>query len=123
MVKIGSCEMRITLDKKNTKQKISECFKEIEKIIPNSKVLNSNSKDPLPVGLRGFVDHMIVTWKYIVFVEDKYEDTKDKLSDEQKKLQRLLLHHASLNKNIHYFVVKNFEDAQKIKIGIIQEDL
>jgi hypothetical protein len=115
--------MRITLYKKTLKQKISECFKEIEKIIPESKVLNSNSKEPLPVGLRGIVDHWITTWKYIVFIEDKYEETKDKLSDEQKKLQRLLLHHASLNKSVHYFIVKNFADAQKIKIGIIQEDL
>ena len=115
---------RITIDRKGTlKSRVSECFKEIEKIIPGSKVLNSNSKDPLPVGLRGIVDHWITTWKYIVYVEDKYEETKDKLSDEQKKLQRLLLHHASLNKNIHYFVIKNFDEAQKIKVGIIQEDL
>lgn len=116
--------MKITLERKSTlKSKISACLKEIEKVAPKSKVLNSNSKDPLPIGLKGFVDHMIVTWKYIVFIEDKYEETKDKLSDEQEKLKRLLLHHSSLNKNIHYFIVKNFQDAQRIKVGIIQEDL
>jgi hypothetical protein len=82
-----------------------------------------NSRDPLPKGMVGFVDYLIITWKYIVFIECKFEETKDKFSGEQEMTQKLLLHHSALEKHVHYFIVKNLADAQKIRDGIIQEDL
>lgn len=118
--------MHVKLIKKpTTKKDISAIFKPIEKLIDDSKVINFNDNRKLRKGMSDWLDHVIITYRYLVFIEVKLEDTGDKIKkgSGQEKLMKLLSHHMAINKTVHYFLVKNLKDAQKIFDGIIQQNL
>jgi len=66
-----------------TKKEISECFANLRKF--GYMVMNFNSRQKLPAGIKGFTDFMIVGKGHIFFIEVKIG--KDTFSSEQLEFQ------------------------------------
>ena len=106
---------------KPDKTKISECFKVIENK-GLGYVLTANSKKKMPIGLRGLPDHLIITTRYIVWVEVKLGS--DTFSQRQLDIQKGLGHHSSLpNSRMYYYTVSSLKQAQDLTDKILSGGL
>ena len=85
------------------------------------KVLSFNDMNQLSFGLKYYISCLIVSKRYLVFVEVKYK--RESFSDEQKELLLFLSHLSSLNKSLHYRVIRNFNDCKKLIELLIMKKL
>jgi hypothetical protein len=76
------------------------------------KIFSFNKRDLLSFGLKYFVHHIIVSKNYLVFVEVK--QVKDLVSPEQKELQITLSHLTSMNRSLHYRVIRNIQECRNL---------
>lgn len=103
------------------KNKIAGIFSALRKYGFDVFVFSDNK--PLRKGMRGFVDILIVSRKYVVFIEVKSEQTKDKLNEEQIKLGEKISALSTFNKAIHYYVIRNQKEANRIFELILKGEL
>jgi len=74
-------------------------------------VYNFNFRKSLPGGIKFFVDHLIISKKYLIFVEVKIG--KDTLSVEQKNLALIISTLSCSNKSVHYLVIRNIKECMR----------
>ncbi len=102
----------------STKQ-INNEFNQLEKF--GFKVFSFNEKNLLSFGLKYFVNHIIVSKRYLVFIEFKQDI--EILSDERKELQLFLSHLSSLNKSLHYHIIRNLRECRNLIELLISKKL
>ena len=95
------------MQNKTAKSKISKEFARLRKF--GFFVFNFNFRSALPEGLKSFVDLIIVSKKYLIFIEVKVGE--DKFSKEQKELMKVLSHLSTGNKAVHYLIINNIKDC------------
>lgn len=105
----------------STKSQIAKEFKRLETY--NFDVYNFGDKRPLRRGQKGWLDVVILNTKYLIFVEIKSSDTKDKLSDQQKRLAMRLSGIAAINKTVYYFQCHTVDEAKNLVDRILQNKL
>lgn len=106
---------------KSEKTQITECFKIIEKK-KFGLVLTANSRKPIPIGLRGLVDHLIITSRHTIWVEVKLPG--DALSERQKELKKYLLHLSGLKSSrVEYRIITSIKQAQDLTDKIVTNSL
>lgn len=84
-----------------TKTNITKTLNTIVKSKPNWTMCTFNSNRKMPIGARGFVDHIIMTPNYIITIEVKLG--ADRLSDKQKAVGEILSKNANNNTNNMYY--------------------
>lgn len=80
-----------------------------------------NSLKAMPIGMKGFPDHVIIGKKYIVFVEVKIG--ADKMSSEQIKFNQTLWDVSEHNKYMRVKEIKTLEEARILCNALIMESL
>jgi hypothetical protein len=105
----------------STKANISKILLGLKKFGYEVKSFGSNKA--LRKGQTGFVDNLIFNNYYLIFVETKCDDTKDKFSDAQKKTAQMLSSISTLNRTVHYRIIRNIKEAQKLFDLIIERKL
>ena len=92
-----------------TKTDITQKLKKLEKI--GFTVMTANSNHPMPTGLKGLTDHIILhPIKGIMFIEVKIR--KDKLNERQEKIKNIIENLSKLYEGTRYYLVtdKNIDD-------------
>ena len=109
------------MDKKieSSFEQITREFNRLEKF--GFKIFSFNNKNLLSFGLKYFVNHIIVSKRYLVFIEVKQDI--EIVSDERKEFQLSISHLSSLNKSLHYRVIRNLNDCRKLIQLIITNKL
>ena len=105
--------------KKTTKSEISKEFARLRNF--GFSVFNFNFKRALPKGLRYFVDHIIISKRYLIFIEVKIG--KDTLDKEQRKLGEILSHLSTMCKPLHYLVITNLKESVSCVDMILEKKL
>ncbi len=103
----------------NSNSQITSVFNKLQNF--GFKVFSFSDKNMLSFGLKYFVNHIIVSKKYLVFIEVKQDI--EILSDERKELQLSLSHLSSLNKSLHYRIVRNLNDCRQLTELLIKKKL
>jgi hypothetical protein len=85
------------------------------------KVFSFNNRDALSFGLKYFVNLIIVSKRYLIFIEVNPE--KKILSDDKKELRLFLSHLSALNRSLHYRVIRNIEDCRRLIELLISKKL
>ena len=85
------------------------------------KIFSFNNKDALSFGLKYFVNHIIVSKSYLIFIE--VNPGKKIPSDDKKELQLFLSHLSALNKSLHYRIIRNINDFRKLTELLITKKL
>jgi len=85
------------------------------------KVFSFNNLNSISFGLKYFVHYIIVSKKYLVFIEIKNKN--DPVTLDQKELQLFISHLTSLNKSLHYHVVRSLSDCRKLIELLIKKKL
>ncbi|MFZ0456207.1 MAG: hypothetical protein WCE54_10130 [Ignavibacteriaceae bacterium] len=85
------------------------------------KIFSFNNKDDLSFGLKYFVNHIIVSKKYLIFIE--VNPGKEIPSDDKKELQLFLSHLSSLNKSLHFRIIRNLNDCKMLVELLINKKL
>jgi hypothetical protein len=85
------------------------------------KVFSFNKGNALSFGMKYFVNHIIVSKRYLIFIEVNPE--KKILSDEKKELQLFLSHLSSLNKSLHYRIIRTIKDCKILTELLINKKL
>jgi len=85
------------------------------------RIFSFNQKDLLSFGLKYFVNHIVVSKKYLIFVE--VNPGKEIPSDDKKELQLFLSHLSSLNKSLHYRIIRNIKDCKRLTELLISKKL
>ena len=84
-------------------------------------VYNFNLNKSLPTGIKNFVDHLIISEKYLIFVEVKIG--KDKLNPEQIDLMNLISFLGIRNKSIHYQLLSNVKQTKDFVLAVLSKKL
>ena len=71
--------------------------------------------------MKHFVNYIIVSKRYLIFIE--VNQSKEIISDEQKELQLFLSHLSSLNKSLHYQIIRNIKDCKRLTELLINKKL
>ena len=103
----------------NSYSQIRNEFSRLEK--SGFKVFSFNNKNVLSFGLKHFVNHIIVSKRYLIFIEVKHDI--EFLSGERKDLQQFLSHLSSLNKSLHYRVIRNLRECKHLIELLISKKL
>ena len=103
----------------NSYSQIRNEFSRLEKL--GFKVFSFNNKNVLSFGLKYFVNHIIVSKRYLIFIEVKQDI--EFLSGERKDLQLFLSHLSSLNKSLHYRVIRNLRECKHLIELLISKKL
>ena len=99
-----------------------QIFKELIKLRDYGfKIFSFNNKDTLSFGLKYFVNHIIVSNRYLIFIEVSPE--KEILEKDKKELQLFLSHLSSLNKSLHYWIIRNIKDCRRLTKLLITKNL
>ena len=106
------------MDNKIDKQ-INKEFNRLENF--GFKTFSFNNKDSLSFGLKYFVNHIIVSKRYLIFIEVSPE--KKILSEDQKELQLFLSHLSALNKSLHFRIIRNMKDCKELTELLITKKL
>ena len=106
------------MDKKINKQIYNE-FSRLENF--GFKVFSFNTENALSFGMKYFVNHIIISKRYLIFIE--VNPGKVILSDEKKDLQLFLSHLSSLNKSLHYRIIRNIKDCKILTELLINKKL
>ena len=106
------------MDNKISKQIYSE-FSRLEAF--GCKVFSFNNNNALSFGLKYFVNHIIVSKRYLIFIEVNQE--KEILTNDKKELQLFLFHLSSLDKSLHYRIIRNIKDCKSLTELIINKKL
>ena len=85
------------------------------------KIFSFSQKELLSFGLKYFVNHIIVSKRYLIFIE--VNPGKKIPSDDKKELQLFLSHLSALNKSLHYRVIRNINDCRKLTELLITKKL
>ena len=85
------------------------------------KVFSFNNLNSVSFGLKYFVHYIIVSKKYLVFIEIKNKN--DPVSFDQKEFQLFISHLTSFNKSLHYYVVRSLNDCRKLIELLIKRKL
>ena len=85
------------------------------------KVFSFNAGNALSFGMKYFVNHIIVSKRYLIFIEVNPE--KKILSEEKKDLQLFLSHLSSLNKSLHYRIIRSIKDCKYLTELLINKKL
>jgi hypothetical protein len=85
------------------------------------KIFSFSDKDSLSFGLKYFVNHILVSKRYLIFVEVNPEESV--VSGDKKELQLFLSHLSSLNKSLHYRIIRNIKDCRKLSELLITKKL
>ena len=78
-------------------------------------------EDPYGTGIKNFVDHLIISERYLIFVEVKIG--KDKLNPEQIDLMNLISFLGIRNKSIHYQLLSNVKQTKDFVSGVLANKL
>lgn len=89
----------------------------------NFDVFNFSDNRALRSSQKNFVDYLIISHKYLLFVEVKSKATKDKMRGEQVKLAERLSHLSTLNKSIHYRIIQTEKEALNLMEKLLQNQL
>jgi hypothetical protein len=88
-------------------------------------VLTANSKNPLPIGLKGLCDHLVISKKGLIWWEVKIG--KDKASEKQESLMNIMSFLSSIPKGLildaDYLTEVNYKSkVQEVinKYGVIK---
>lgn len=84
-------------------------------------VYNFNLNKSLPTGLKNFVDHLVISNKYLIFVEVKIG--RDKLNSEQIDLMNLISFLGIRNKSIHYQLLSNLKQTKDFVSAVLTNKL
>ncbi|MEJ2618511.1 MAG: hypothetical protein P8Z35_26395 [Ignavibacteriaceae bacterium] len=85
------------------------------------KVFSFNKGNALSFGMKYFVNHIIVSKRYLIFIE--VNPNKEIPSDDKKELQLFLSHLSALNRSLHYRVIRNIEDCRRLIELLISKKL
>ena len=96
---------------KSTKSLIAERLKKLEKFGYIVKSFGDNRRGR--TGTKGWVDSVVFNVRTIVFIEVKTKDTNDSFYPEQKEVGKKLSSIATMNKHLHYIILKNLGDTEK----------
>jgi len=96
--------------KKSEKSEISKEFARLRNF--GFDVYNFNDYRPMYGGKRDFVDHVLVSKKYHIYIEVKIGE--DKLTDGQKRLAEKISHLSTTNPSIHYRLVRTLKEAKSL---------
>lgn len=84
-------------------------------------VFSFNCRNTLSFGMKYFVNHIIVSKKYLIFVE--VNPDKEILSEDKKELQLFLSHLSALNKSLHFRIIRNMKDCKELTELLIAKKL
>lgn len=100
------------MTKKTLKESVSKCFANLRKF--GYEVYNSqdNYRNPMPKGLKGISDYIIVGHGYLFFAEVKFIETKDKYSPEQLTFKEKIKYVSHKNPFVFYVLINenNYKD-------------
>ncbi len=85
------------------------------------KVFSFNCRNILSFGMKYFVNHIIVSKRYLIFIE--VNPDKEILSEEKKDLQVFLSHLSTLNKSLHFRIIRNMKECKKLTELLIAKKL
>ena len=103
-----------------TKSDISKTFSQLRKF--GYTVVNMNTKRALgSSGTKDFVDFCIFSKHYLVFIEVKIG--KDFLSEGQKDTAIKLSSLMAINKSIHYYQIRNLNEAKQLQERLLSKTL
>ena len=85
------------------------------------KIFSFNNKNALSFGLKYFVNLILVSKRYLIFIE--INPRQEILSNDKKELQLFLSHLSSLNKSLHYRIIRNIQDCRKLIELLISKKL
>ena len=104
---------------KDLPSQISNEFRRLNDI--GFKVLSFNKLNSISFGLKYFIHYIIVSKKYLVFIEVKNKN--DPVTLDQKEFQLFISHLTSLNKSLHYYVVRSLNDCRRLIELLIKKKL
>lgn len=84
-------------------------------------VYNFNLNKSLPTGLKNFVDHLIISKRYLILVEVKIG--RDKLNSEQIDLMNLISFLGIRNKSVHYQLLTNLKQTKDFVAAVLSKKL
>jgi hypothetical protein len=101
---------------KTEKQKVNEELNRLRKF--GYKVHHFSDKKK--VVTKDWVDHVVHNHRFFLCIEDKFEATKDKLSEGQKETLVKLSSVAVFNKNFDYKGIGGVDDAKRIVENLLK---
>jgi hypothetical protein len=104
-----------------TKSLIGKEFRRLQDY--NYKVFSFGDNRRGRMGQAGWVDNLIISNKYVVFIETKTQDTKDRLNERQKTTGEILSNLSTINKSLHYRVVRTLPEAKRLVELILEGKL
>ena len=84
-------------------------------------VYNFNLNKSLPPGIKNFVDHLIISERYLIFVEVKIG--RDKLNPEQIDLMNLISFLGIRNKSIHYQLLTSIKQTKDFVSAVLSKKM